>query len=98
MEDDGKVLLKVGTLEWWLLATLPPLVAAAATWLEHLILGNDKWTPNHAHYSSYSEGSIIQTANLMLNYILRPMRHESFYKKYTGKRFMKVNILVRDEF
>jgi G2/mitotic-specific cyclin 1/2 len=26
----------------------------------------------------------------MLNYILKPVRHESFYKKYAGKRFMKV--------
>jgi G2/mitotic-specific cyclin 1/2 len=26
----------------------------------------------------------------MLNYILKPIRHESFYKKYAGKRFMKV--------
>jgi G2/mitotic-specific cyclin 1/2 len=92
----GKYLLEVGTLEWRLLATPPSLVAAAATWLGRLILGNDKWTPNHAHYSSYAESSIIPTANLMLNYILKPVRHESFYKKYAGKRFMKVSILVRE--
>ncbi|KAG1720253.1 cyclin-like protein [Suillus lakei] len=92
----GKYLLEVGTLEWRLLATPPSLVAAAATWLGRLILGTDKWTPNHAHYSSYAESSIIPTANLMLNYILKPVRHESFYKKYAGKRFMKVSILVRE--
>ncbi|KAG2135298.1 cyclin-like protein [Suillus clintonianus] len=92
----GKYLLEVGTLEWRLLATPPSLVAAAAIWLGRLILGNDKWTPNHAHYSSYAESSIIPTANLMLNYILKPVRHESFYKKYAGKRFMKVSILVRE--
>ncbi|KAG2351956.1 cyclin-like protein [Suillus spraguei] len=92
----GKYLLEVGTLEWRLLATPPSLVAAAATWLGRLILGNDKWTPNHAHYSSYAESSIIPTANLMLNYILKPVRHESFYKKYAGKRFMKVSVLVRE--
>lgn len=92
----GKYLLEVGTLEWRLLATPPSLVAAAATWLGRLILGNDKWTPNHAHFSSYAESSIIPTANLMLNYILKPIRHESFYKKYAGKRFMKVSILVRE--
>ncbi|KAG2132710.1 cyclin-like protein [Suillus bovinus] len=92
----GKYLLEVGTLEWRLLATPPSLVAAAAIWLGRLILGIDKWTPNHAHYSSYAESSIIPTANLMLNYILKPIRHESFYKKYAGKRFMKVSILVRE--
>ena len=47
-------------------------------------------TANLAHYSSYAESSLIPTANLMLNYVLKPIRHESFYKKYAGKRFMKV--------
>ncbi|KAH7907568.1 cyclin-like protein [Hygrophoropsis aurantiaca] len=92
----GKYLLEVGTLEWRLLATPPSLVAAASIWLARLILGNDKWTANLAHYSSYAESSLIPTANLMLNYILKPIRHESFYKKYAGKRFLKVSIWVRE--
>jgi hypothetical protein len=33
---------------------------------------------------------LIPTSNLMLNYILELIRHESFHKKYAGKRFMKV--------
>lgn len=44
-----------------------------------------------AHYSSYAESSLIPTANLMLNYLLKPIRHESFYRKYAGKRFLKVS-------
>jgi len=28
----------------------------------------------------------------MLNYILNPIRRESFYKKYAGKRSMKVRV------
>ncbi|KAG1732525.1 cyclin-like protein [Suillus lakei] len=83
----GKHSPEVGTLEWWLLATPPSLVAAAVTWLGRLILGTDKWV---------RQSSIIPTANLMLNYIPKPVRHESFYKKYAGKRFMKVSILVRE--
>ncbi|KAG2110450.1 Cyclin, N-terminal domain-containing protein [Suillus cothurnatus] len=67
------------TLEWRLLATPPSLVG-------RFILGNDKWTPNHACLSSYVESSIIPTANLILNHILKPICHESFYKKYAGKR------------
>ncbi|KAG1719578.1 cyclin-like protein [Suillus lakei] len=96
----GKHSPEVGTLEWWLLATPPSLVAAAVTWLGRLILGTDKWVRRVlsiiTHYSSYAESSIIPTANLMLNYIPKPVRHESFYKKYAGKRFMKVSILVRE--
>jgi len=47
-------------------------------------------TPNLAHYSGYKESALIPTANLMLNYILKPVRHEAFRKKYAGKRFQKV--------
>lgn len=92
----GKYLLEVAALEWRLLATPPSLVAAAAIWLARLILGNDKWTPNLAHYSSYAESSLLPTANLMLNYILKPIRHESFFKKYAGKRYLKVSVWVRE--
>ncbi|KAF9239265.1 cyclin-like protein [Melanogaster broomeanus] len=92
----GKYLLEVGALEWRLLATPPSLMAAAAIWLARLILGNDKWTATLAHYSSYAESSLIPTANLMLNYVLKPIRHESFHRKYAGKRFLKVSILVRE--
>ncbi|KAF9226410.1 hypothetical protein BS17DRAFT_729579 [Gyrodon lividus] len=92
----GKYLLEVGALEWRLLATPPSLMAAASIWLARLILGNDRWTANLAHYSSYAESSLIPTANLMLNYLLKPIRHESFHKKYAGKRFLKVSIWIRE--
>ncbi|KIJ14607.1 hypothetical protein PAXINDRAFT_12705 [Paxillus involutus ATCC 200175] len=92
----GKYLLEIGALEWRLLATPPSLMAAAAIWLARLILGNDKWSATLAHYSSYAESSLIPTANLMLNYLLKPIRHESFYRKYAGKRFLKVSILARE--
>jgi hypothetical protein len=51
-------------------------------------------TANLAHYSSYKESALIPTANLMLNYILKPIRHESFHKKYAGKRYYKVSEIV----
>lgn len=27
----------------------------------------------------------------MLNYVLKPLRHQSFYKKYASKKFLKVS-------
>ncbi|EGO03573.1 hypothetical protein SERLA73DRAFT_165237 [Serpula lacrymans var. lacrymans S7.3] len=92
----AKYFLEIQCLEWRLLAAPPSLIAAAAIWLARLILGQDKWTPNLAHYSSYAESTIIPTANLMLNYVLKPIKHESFHKKYAGKRFLKSSIWVRD--
>jgi hypothetical protein len=50
-------------------------------------------TPNLAHYSSYPESALIPTANLMLNYVLKPIKHQSFFRKYAGKKFMKVSVV-----
>ena len=47
-------------------------------------------TNNLAHYSSYRESDIIPTASLMLNYILKPVRHQSFFKKYASNKYLKV--------
>ena len=30
----------------------------------------------------------------MLNYVLKPTKHESFYKKYAGKKYLKVRPLT----
>ncbi|PPQ73441.1 hypothetical protein CVT26_015827 [Gymnopilus dilepis] len=92
----GKYLLEIGVLEWRLIAAPPSLMAAASIWLARLALGFEHWTPNLAHYSSYKESELIPTANLMLNYILKPIRHESFYKKYAGKRYFKSSVYMRD--
>lgn len=47
---------------------------------------------NLAHYSSYAESALIPTANLMINYILKPIRHEAFHKKYAHKKYNKVSL------
>ncbi|GLB39108.1 putative cyclin family protein [Lyophyllum shimeji] len=92
----AKYLLEIGCLEWRLIAAPPSLMAAASIWLARLALGMENWTPNLAHYSSYPESSLVPTANLMLNYILKPIRHESFHKKYAGKRYFKSSVYMRD--
>jgi len=75
---------------------LPSLVAAAGIWLARLVLDRDEeWSPNLAHYSAYSEEAILPTAAIMLNYILRPIRHESFYKKYASRKYLKASTYVR---
>ncbi|EJD05387.1 uncharacterized protein FOMMEDRAFT_138869 [Fomitiporia mediterranea MF3/22] len=92
----GKYLTEIGCLEWRLIAAPPSLLAAASMWLARLVLDCPDWTPNLRHYSSYPEEALIPTANLMLNYILKPIAHESFYKKYASKRYLKVSVFVRE--
>lgn len=52
-------------------------------------------TANLAHYSSYPESALLPTANLMLNYVLKPIRHASFHRKYAGRKYLKVCSLPR---
>ncbi|KAJ3732635.1 cyclin-like protein [Lentinula guzmanii] len=91
----AKYLLEIACLEWRLIAAPPSLLAAAAMWLARLSLGIETWTPNLAHYSTYSESVLIPTANLMLNYILKPIKHESFYRKYARRKYMKVSVFMK---
>ncbi|KAJ7057864.1 g2/mitotic-specific cyclin cdc13 [Mycena amicta] len=91
----GKYLLEIACLEWRLIAAPPSLLAAAAMWLARMALGDENWTPNLAHYSSYPESSLLPTANLMLNYILKVPRHQAFYNKYAGKKFSKASVYMR---
>ncbi|KAG6831065.1 hypothetical protein H0H92_012988 [Tricholoma furcatifolium] len=92
----AKYLLEIGCLEWRLIAAPPSLMAAASIWLARLALGMEVWTPNLAHFSSYPESALVPTANLMINYILKPIRHDAFHKKYAGKRYFKSSIYMRD--
>ncbi|KAI9508085.1 cyclin-like protein [Russula earlei] len=91
----AKYFLEIECVEWRLIAAPPSLLAAAAMWLARFVLGKEDWTPNLAHYSSYAESAIIPTANLMINYVLKPVRHGSFFKKYAAKKFMKASTYVR---
>lgn len=91
----GKYLMEISIVEWRLLAAPPSLLAAAAVWLARLILCRDEWTPNLAHYSSYRESDIVPTAGIMLNYVLRPIRHPTFFKKYASKKYLKASTFVR---
>ncbi|KAJ6620410.1 Cyclin, N-terminal domain-containing protein [Mycena sp. CBHHK59/15] len=91
----AKYLAEISCVEWRLIATPPSLVAAAAMWLARIALGEETWTPNLAHYSTYAESAVLPAANHMLDYILQPIVHESFYKKYAGKKNMKVSVYMR---
>ncbi|KAJ7085406.1 cyclin-like protein [Mycena belliarum] len=91
----AKYLLEFVLLEHRLLRAPPSLHAAAAMWLARLALGEDSWTPTLAHYAGYAESALIPVANLMLRFVLAPMRFESFYKKYAGRRNLKVSVYMR---
>ncbi|KAJ7325456.1 A/B/D/E cyclin [Mycena albidolilacea] len=54
------------------------------------------WTPTLAYYATYAEAELLPAARHMLRYVLQPVRHESFYRKWAGKRNMKVSVYMRE--
>jgi len=73
----------------------PSGIAAAGMWLARLILEREEWDANLAHYSGYKEVELMPTASLMLNYLLKPVRHENFFNKYASAKFAKASVVVR---
>lgn len=39
---------------------------------------------------------LLHSVDLMLDYLAKPIKHESFFKKYAAKKYMKASIFVRD--
>ncbi|KAJ1302080.1 hypothetical protein OPQ81_000913 [Rhizoctonia solani] len=92
----GKFFVEIACVDHRLLPFPPSQIAAASLWLARLILDRDVWNGNLIHYSTYREKDLIEPANIMLNYMLEPIKHEAFWKKYASKRYMKVSPYVRE--
>ncbi|CAK5270916.1 unnamed protein product [Mycena citricolor] len=91
----AKYLAEISCIDHRLISVPPSMLAAAAMWLARLSLGEDSWTPTLAHFAMYRESEIIPVANVMIRYVLQPIKHMEFYKKYAGKKNMKVSVYVR---
>ncbi|KAJ1033884.1 hypothetical protein NDA16_000092 [Ustilago loliicola] len=92
----AKYFMEISLLDYRLMEHPPSLVAAAAVWLAREVLERGEWTPTLVHYSTYSEQELLGTAEIMLDYCLRPITHQFFHKKYAHKKFMRASTYVID--
>ncbi|SNX85235.1 probable Clb1 - B-type cyclin 1 [Melanopsichium pennsylvanicum] len=92
----AKYFMEISLLDYRLMEHPPSLVAAASVWLAREVLERGEWTPTLVHYSTYSEQELLGTAEIMLDYVLRPISHQSFHKKYAHKKFMRASTYVVD--
>lgn len=90
----AKYFMEISLVDHRLLDHPPSLVAAAAVWLAREVLERGEWTPTLVHYSTYAEDELLGTAEIMLDYCLRPTEHVHFYKKYSSKKFMRASAYV----
>lgn len=92
----AKYFMEISLVDHRFLEHPPSLVAAAAVWTARYVLERGDWTPTLVHYSTYSEQELLTTAELMVDYTLRPSNHASFAKKYSSKKFMRAASYVKD--
>lgn len=90
----AKYFMEVSLVDHRLLDHPPSLVAAASVWLAREVLERGEWTPTLVHYSTYAESELLGTAEIMLDYCLRPPAHPHFHKKYSSKKFMRASAYV----
>ncbi|CAD6900996.1 unnamed protein product [Tilletia controversa] len=92
----AKFFMEISGVDHRLLHAQPSLIAASAFWAARLVLERGAWTPTFVHYSSYSVPELLGTAEIMLDFVCRPVEHAQFHKKYASKRFMRASSYVRD--
>jgi hypothetical protein len=93
----AKYLLEISLFEPKLVGMRSSEVAAGAMYLARLMLQRGDWTPNLAHYSGeFPKEDCIVIASIMVDYLKGPVIHESFFKKYASKRFLKASIIARE--
>ncbi|KAL7276351.1 G2/mitotic-specific cyclin [Rhizina undulata] len=91
----AKYLMEISLLDHRFMEFMPSHVAAAAMYLSRMMLERGPWDANLVHYSDYTEKQILPVFRLMIDYLVRPVKHEAFYKKYASKKFMKASIHAR---
>lgn len=90
----AKFFMEISLVDHRFLEHPPSAIAAAAVWNARLVLERGDWHATLIHYSGYSVEELLPTAELMLDYCLRPVQHQFFIKKYSAKKFMKAATYV----
>lgn len=85
----GKYLLEISCLDHRFIAHPPSQIAAAAMYLAREVLNRGDWDATLVHYSGYTEDEIHPVLELMIDYLVSPVVHEAFFKKYASKKFLK---------
>lgn len=93
----GKYLLEITIMDYKFIGKLPSLCSAAAMYIARLIMNKaPTWTGNLIHYSGgYKVEDMKDCINLLIQYLISPIEHDEFFKKYSTKKFMKASILCR---
>ncbi|SCV03080.1 LAMI_0H05314g1_1 [Lachancea mirantina] len=92
----AKYLLEISIVDFRFIGVLPSLCAAAAMFLSRKMLGKGKWDGNLMHYSGgYTREELAPVCNMIMDYLVQPVIHDEFFKKYASRKFMKASVISR---
>ncbi|KAH3668459.1 hypothetical protein OGAPHI_002213 [Ogataea philodendri] len=92
----GKYLLEISIIDHKFIGYLPSLCSAAAMYIARKMVAKNEWNGNLIHYSGgYKESDLKEVSEMIIDYLISPIVHEEFFKKYASRKFMKVSILAR---
>lgn len=92
----GKFLLEISVVDHRFIGILPSECAAGAMYISRKMLGRNEWNEMLVHYSGgYQEHQLVTVCEMIISYLVGPIIHEEFFKKYSTKKFYKVALLSR---
>ena len=93
----GKYLLEITVIDYKFIGLKPSLCCASAMYIARMILGKTPvWNGNLIHYSGgYRVNDMKACIELIFQYLISPVEHDEFFKKYSARKFMKASILCR---
>lgn len=93
----GKYLLEITAIDHRFIGMKPSLCCASAMYLSRLILGKiPVWNGNLIHYSGgYRLNDMRTCIEHIFQFLVSPVEHDEFFKKYATRKFMKASILCR---
>ncbi|SCV01051.1 LANO_0F09912g1_1 [Lachancea nothofagi CBS 11611] len=92
----AKYLLEISIVDFRFIGVLPSLCAATSMFLSRKMLGKGKWDGNLIHYSGgYTREELAPVCNMVMDYLVQPVVHDEFFKKYASRKFMKASVISR---
>lgn len=92
----GKYLLEISAIDHRFIGHVPSVCTAAAMYVARKMVGRNEWNNNLIHYSGgYREQDFAKECEMLMDYLVSPIVHEEFFKKYASKKYFKVSILAR---
>ncbi|CEP22879.1 CLB2 [Cyberlindnera jadinii] len=92
----AKYFIEISVMDVEFIGVRPSLSAAAAMYLSRRLFGKDEWNGNLIYYSGgITESELMPVAHQYLKYLVQPVQHESFFRKYSSKKYLKASIVTR---